>query len=369
VKTLDKISSPARLDLFFVKTNLFLEKNLKMLLILTVPLDAHADHVEQKLRERGEELFRFNPAQFPSQSEISLSYRYGHRKCILRTGEEFIDLNNLKAVWYRRPKQPIPHEEIESKLNREIVEVQCKNFIDNIWNSLDCPWFPASPFVIKRAELKTLQLKIATELNFELPPTLITNSPKDFLEFYCQHKGNIISKNVGSSFNRIVGKTFCRYTEVVSKRDVGYAQSISYCPMIFQAYVPKQLELRITVVAQKVFAAEIYSQQTNHTRYDWRRYDHHKMLYLPHELPTEIETSCIHLVEKLGLSYGAIDMILTPDGRYVFLEINPNGQYLWIEDATGLPISDAICDLLISGLSMNKQVENHSNHIQEISNE
>jgi hypothetical protein len=340
-----------------------------MFLILTEPLDEHADYVEQKLRERGEDFFRFDPAQFPAQSEISLNFSCGHRQYTLHIGEQSIDLNNLKAVWYRRPRHPIPHEEIEFLLNQEIVVEQSKNFMDNIWNSLDCPWFPADPFVVKRAELKTLQFKIATELNFQLPPTLLTNNPKDFLEFYCQHQGNIVSKNVGSSFQRLVGDTFCRYTEVVSKRDVGYAQTVRYCPMIFQAYVPKQLELRITVVGQQVFAAEIHSQETNHTRYDWRRYDHHKMLYLPHELPAEIEKSCIQLVEKLGLCYGAIDMILTPDGQYVFLEINPNGQYLWIEDATGLPISDAICDLLISGLPINRPVENYSNYIQEISNE
>jgi glutathione synthase/RimK-type ligase-like ATP-grasp enzyme len=59
-------------------------------------------------------------------------------------------------------------------------------------------------------------------------------------------------------------------------------------------------------------------------------------------------------VERLGLCYGAIDMVLTPDGRYVFLEINPNGQYLWIEEAAGLPISDAICDLLMSGSQMKR---------------
>ncbi|NJR75066.1 MAG: hypothetical protein HC773_18390 [Scytonema sp. CRU_2_7] len=129
-------------------------------------------------------------------------------------------------------------------------------------------------------------------------------------------------------------------------------------PNDFQAYIPKRLELRITVVGQQVFAAEIHSQETNHTRYDWRRYDHHKTPYFPHELPPEVEQRCVQLVEKLGLCYGAIDMILTPDGRYVFLEINPNGQYLWIELATGLPISDAICDLLISGSPINKPADN-----------
>ncbi len=70
--------------------------------------------------------------------------------------------------------------------------------------------------------------------------------------------------------------------------------------------------------------------------------------YAPHDLPRDVEQHCVELVEQLGLTYGAIDMIVTPDGRYVFLEINPAGLYLWIEAATGLPITDAICDLLVA---------------------
>jgi len=329
-----------------------------MLLILTEPFDEHADYVAQKLRERGTDFVRFNPSQFPSQAEVSLSYSFrGDVRYTLCTGEEFIDLNGLKSVWYRRPKPPIPHEEITDKLSRDFVEDECKTFVSDVWNSLDCLWLPGHPSEMRQAQLKASQLKVAAALGFELPPTLFTNSPEEFLEFYRQHNGNIVNKLVGTSFHRFAGNIFCRYTEVVSNRDVGYAHSVRYCPVIFQAYVPKRVELRITVVGKEVFAAEIHSQESNHTRHDWRRYDHYKTLYFPHELPLEVEQRCLQLVERLGLCYSAIDMILTPDGRYVFLEINPNGQYLWIEIATGLPISDAICDLLISGSPMNKQTE------------
>ena len=119
--------------------------------------------------------------------------------------------------------------------------------------------------------------------------------------------------------------------------------------MIFQAYVPKRVELRITVVGQQVFAAEIHSQHTHHTRHDWRRYDLDETPHFPHALPPDVAQRCLRLVQALGLCYGAIDMVLTPDDRYVFLEINPNGQYLWIEQLTGLPITDALCDLLMAG--------------------
>ena len=132
--------------------------------------------------------------------------------------------------------------------------------------------------------------------------------------------------------------------------------------MIFQAYVPKRFELRITVVGQQVFAAEIHSQHTNHTRHDWRRYDLDETPHFPHALPPDVAQRCIQLVQELGLCYGAIDMVLTPDDRYVFLEINPSGQYLWIEQLTGLPITDALCDLLIAGAqdSMRQSVNSAS---------
>jgi len=232
---------------------------------------------------------------------------------------------------------------------------------------MECFWLPAALPTIRKAELKAAQLSLAGSLGFELPPTLFTNNPKDFLEFYREHNGNIVSKLTGPSFYKFNGETFNRFTQVVSKRDVAYARAIRFAPVIFQAYVPKRVELRITVVGRKVFAAEIHSQHSNHTRHDWRRYDRYGTPYFPHELPENISHLCLKLVERLGLCYGAIDMVLTPDGRYVFIEINPNGQYLWVENATGLPISDSICDLLISGDGMSESVpqrEAHSGRLQ-----
>lgn len=325
-----------------------------MILILTQPLDPHADLVVEKLRERGADFIRFHPQEFPANAAISLSLSpTGQTRYTLWVDKRTIDLDSAKAVWYRRPRLPVPHEEITDKLTYAATVEECETFVQDVWNSLDCFWIPAPVAVFKREQFKASQLKVALALGFELPPTLFTNNPADFLEFYRQHNGQIVSKRVGFAFFSTSGTPFVRYTEVVSKRDVGYAHSVRYCPIIFQAYVPKRLELRITVVGQEVFAAEIHSQESNHTRHDWRRYDDNQTRYLPHALPADVAQRCVQLVEKLGLCYGAIDMILTPDGRYIFIEINPNGQYLWIELATGLPISDAICDLLISGMSMN----------------
>jgi glutathione synthase/RimK-type ligase-like ATP-grasp enzyme len=228
------------------------------------------------------------------------------------------------------------------------VAEECRVVLNDIWHALPCPVVPAVPAVLRRAELKGVQLVTAAKLGFELPPTLVTTSPREFLAFYREHGGNLISKLPSSTLHKLEHATIARYTQVVSTRDVGHAESLRQCPIIFQAYVPKRLEIRVTVVGSTIFAAEIHSQYTHRTRHDWRRYDHVGTPYLPHALPDETAERCVRLVAELGLCYGAIDLVLTPDGRYVFLEINPNGQYLWIEQATGMPISDALCDLLLT---------------------
>jgi glutathione synthase/RimK-type ligase-like ATP-grasp enzyme len=326
-----------------------------MILILTDDSDPHADHVAEKLRQRGADLFRFDPGRFPSTVSMSLGFSMtGKVQSRISVGNEEIDLSRVKSVWYRRPTPSVPPNEITDKLAQEYVAEECKNFMHDAWNSMECFWVPGPQPVIRKAELKASQLKLAGSLGFEFPPTLFTNNPADFLEFYREHNGNIVSKLPSSSFYKFTGATFNRYTQLVSKRDVAYARTIRLCPVIFQAYVPKRVELRITVVGREVFAAEIHSQHSNHTRHDWRRYDRYQTPYFPHELPKEQQQLCVQLVERLGLCYGAIDMVLTPDGRYVFLEIHPNGQYLWIEQMTGLPISDALCDLLISGPRMHQ---------------
>jgi hypothetical protein len=327
-----------------------------MILILSDDFDPHADDVEQKLRLRGAEFFRFDPKKFPSNAELSIKYSAtGETLSTLCIGDKQIDLDGVKSVWYRRPNSSVADPGITDKLTRDYIEEECKFFTSDIWNMLDCLWLPASPGVVRRAELKASQLKLAGSLGFELPPTLFCNSPDEFLDFYREHNGNIVSKLLSPACYKFMGKRFSRYTHVVSKRDVAYWRTVRFCPVIFQAYVPKKVELRITVVGKEVFAAEIHSQHSNHTRYDWRRYDQYGTPHFVHELPDELRRRCIQLVERLGLCYGAIDMVLTPDDRYVFLEINPNGQYLWIEQMTGLPISEAICNVLISGAAISDE--------------
>jgi hypothetical protein len=318
-----------------------------MILVLSSPSEPQVSRIMQILQERGATYTQFDYGHFPATAELSLFQEpHGPGRPVLRTSEAEIDLSPVDTVFLWRPNPPTLHDTITDPAGQAFVKSESLCFLNDAWSWLDCRWLPARPSVIRDASQKVSQLRRAAALGFELPPTLITNSPADFMDFHRRHNGNIVSKLVGLGFLQHLGEEFGRYTEVVTKRDVGYAHTVRYAPVIFQAYVPKRLELRVTVVGRRVFAAAIDSQASNHTRHDWRRYDFFGTHYHAYDLPAEVEQRCIRLVEQLGLTYGAIDLILTPDGRYVFLEINPSGIYLWIEEATGLPITEAICDWL-----------------------
>jgi glutathione synthase/RimK-type ligase-like ATP-grasp enzyme len=322
-----------------------------MILLLSRMDDIHVRVVAEMLDRRRAHYQWLDPGSFHGATEVSasLSPRDGIRRT-WRCGPHQIDLESVKTAWYRRPTSEQADPGLADAECSAYTVVEKRWFLVDLFDSLPCRWIPGPQPVFRRAEMKLSQLAAATALGFELPPTLITNSPGDFFAFYREHEGKIISKLPSSAFlNGSFGQRFARYTERVRHRDLAHAEAIRSSPMIFQAYVDKRVELRATVVGERVFTAAIHSQATRQTRYDWRRYDPDHTPHTPFELPPEIADRCCALVRRLGLSYGAVDLILTPDGRYVFLEVNPNGQYLWLERATGLPISDAICDLLISG--------------------
>jgi glutathione synthase/RimK-type ligase-like ATP-grasp enzyme len=138
------------------------------------------------------------------------------------------------------------------------------------------------------------------------------------------------------------------FTTPLSAEDLDSLEGLDLCPMTFQERVAKELELRVTVVGRRVFAAAVDSQAAETTREDWRR-DGVSLegRWREHALPETLEEKLLALCRRLGLNYGAIDLILTPDGRYVFLEINPVGEYFWLESAPPhFPLSEALAEVL-----------------------
>src|ERR1700693_164792 len=346
-----------------------------MILIVADKQDAHVDYVTTRLDVLGAAYLRFNREHFPAPGALSLRYdRSGSARRLLSCKEEEVDLGRVRAVWNRATARPIADAMVKEE-QRWWVSEGCSRFFAEISECIDCLWLPDRPISDRdphrlfdqpekgrwRAQPPRLrapsaynklhQLAVAGQLGFTVPRTLVTNNPKRFIEFYEECDSQVVSKHAAVLPTARDVEHVTRFTYPVHRRDAAGYQSIRYAPVIFQEDVPKKFELRVTVVAAKVFPAAIRSQESRFLRHDWRHYHDfgESKYYSVHTLPEKIEGLCVRLVETLGLCFGAIDLIVTPADKYVFLEINPNGQWLWIEEFTGLPIGDAVAELLIRG--------------------
>lgn len=316
------------------------------ILIITNKLDLPSDDIIHRLLKRGEKVFRFNTEDLCTEFNLRLSINNNSFDGSLYSSLRSVNFSEIKSILYRRPKKvEVVNQDDASK---DFIEAEIAAFINWLWKSLDCFWISA-PSNIRMAESKIDQLRIAPTLGFKIPETIITNNPDDVVNFYKEHNSNIINKALAKGMIEQDGKMMGIYTRRVEESHLEFLDSIRFLPCLFQERIEKKYELRITVVGRQIFASEIHSQNSQRTKDDWRRYDIENTPHKIHELPVKIKKSCLGLVEHYGLSFGAIDMIVTPQNEYVFLEINPNGQWLWIEHLTNLPISEAITNLLIKG--------------------
>jgi glutathione synthase/RimK-type ligase-like ATP-grasp enzyme len=205
---------------------------------------------------------------------------------------------------------------------------------------------PAPPQHVTAVDNKLLHLYRATELGFTVADTVVTNDPAALVPLWNRTGGQVITKTLDYRPFFVDREDRHLFTAVVPRRRLAGRHRLRYGPAMLQPNVPKAYELRVTVVGERVFTASIDSQASRMTAVDWRHLEDPKTRYSAYDLPREVADRCVRLVAGLGLSFAALDFIVTPDGRYVFLELNVNGQWAFVEMLTGLPISDAIADWL-----------------------
>lgn len=201
----------------------------------------------------------------------------------------------------------------------------------------------------RKSNEKIFQLKLAEELQMKIPKTLVTNNPDRVIEFYNKHNEGVIYKPMHIGLIADEEKAYVIQTNLIKKSHLRNRKLIAQSPSLFQECIHKKYEMRITVVREKIFPVKIHSQEFEETKVDFR--DLKKILDLKYELidiPTYIRRFCFRIMKKLGLVFGAFDFAVIEKGEYVFFEVNPHGQWYWIEEATGALISDAIADTLIN---------------------
>lgn len=315
------------------------------ILIVSTQFDPHVDFIIPELRKRNIPFMRFNTEDFPLKSGLTILFEGSFREANLTLPlQANTQAQEITAVWYRRPAAfEFPSE--FSPAAHIFAEKETRATIAGLWQILNCLWVN-HPERNRLAEIKINQLKVAAGIGLQIPKTIITNNPEDAKRFFRSCSSGVVVKTLSGGMITDDTNSGAIFTNLINNGSLLHISNVEFTPTLFQEYVLKDVELRITVVGKKIFAAEIHSQIREDTLHDWRRGDTLALPHKVHSLPKEIEEKCITLVKSFGLYFSAIDMILTPDGRYVFLEINPNGQWAWIEELTDMPISEALVDLL-----------------------
>ena len=188
---------------------------------------------------------------------------------------------------------------------------------------------------------------MAHEIGFLVPQTIITNSPDEAKEFYETCGREMVFKAIYLEIMDYGKLRLGIPTTLVTEKHVNRLSLVRGLPALFQELLPKAFELRVTIVGEHIFAVRSRPSSLNFTAIDWRSPD--VLIQLKHDLVTLDRATvdrCRALMKILGLSFAAIDFVGAPDGRLFFLEINPNGQWYWLEQLTGAKISDAIADVL-----------------------
>ncbi len=316
-----------------------------MVLIVTNECDITTDYVVLRLQARGVPYLRLNTERFPGDVTISIApTAEGCVASIEAKGSE-LKSDTIDAVWYRRPLPPELPGSIPS-WQQALSRDESGSVLFGLYFALSGSLWVSRPDAIARAERKVVQLAIARATGFKVPRTLATNSPDKARAFIDSVDAGVVIKLMGRG--HVVDKEAVHtlFTTILDATDRANLEALTYCPCLFQEFIPKAADIRVTVVGRKVFAAEIDSQSNETTRVDWRV---DPSLELPTRqicLPNELLRACRDIVRQLGLQFGAVDLGLTSTGECYFFEINPNGQWAWLEDDAGLPISDAITDLL-----------------------
>jgi glutathione synthase/RimK-type ligase-like ATP-grasp enzyme len=312
-----------------------------MIVVISHGNDVHATTVMDALRGAGEDVVLLDLAMLPNQASLTVDYddcACGYPRLLLRKkegGER--DLSLATAVWWRRPQTAdlsgVTDPDIHAFTAGEWHEAT-----SGLWQLMKGPWMnpPARDDVAGR---KLLQLQIARELGLSIPRTLVTSDPEKAAAFLDREP---TAQTVFKTFS--CTHQVWRETRLVGPAERDALEAVRVAPVIFQEYIQGGVDLRVTIVGRRAFSAAIHSAATDYP-VDFRM-GIGQALVEPTTLPEPVERRLVQLMARVEIVYGAFDLRVTPEGEYVFLEVNTAGEFLFVEDRTGLPITAAVAGWL-----------------------
>ena len=303
---------------------------MKSILLITEQFDPNVDNLIQELLRRGIPYLRWNLDRYPQDSSLTYRATTTGFEGAIETDGRVVSFDDIGSVWYRTYRASGFPAGLNSD-QREFAGQEAEMALEALPLVAKWQWIN-DPRHHRQATRKPAQLFTARRLGFAIPQTIISNDPGKIRAFCDRGGSEIIYKALSQSTNLEPGKAI--FTGAVTSQALSSLDLIRHTPGIFQELIPKAYEVRLTVVADTIFAVKIFSQENEQTRIDWRVAPY-ELKYEPTDLPQDIRYLVAAFMAEFNLVYSCLDFIVTPEGEYVFLESNPGGQYLWIEHLTG----------------------------------
>ncbi|MBE0564917.1 MAG: hypothetical protein IH621_03100 [Krumholzibacteria bacterium] len=316
-------------------------------LILTYSDDPHATAVCEWLEDEGTPFVRIDTDKYPFEHEPCFQHIAGNASWSIQIGMEVIPSTALRSIWHRRIQDPDTATAGVSSDEHRIIVSERDELLRALVTAFD-GFVLCDRDVYEPLDRKCYQYQLAARFGFNIPDTLVTTSVTLARAFYEDHNRDVIFKLQRSQWIDYPTGRHAVYSQPLNEEDLVLDHLWKSAPCLVQERIPKAFEVRATVVGDQVFACAIHSQDYPDTRHDYRRYNFDEVSHRAIALPEEVEATCTRFVRSLGLYFASIDFAVTPTGKFVFLDLNPNGQWLWTEKLAGLPISRAIATILQS---------------------
>lgn len=300
----------------------------RRLFIIGTSIDPHIDKVIDFLGA-DIKVSRFDIDHYPKLSSITFNFHENR----IYFGNEEVNVGDL--IWYRRIGK-ISLGEIDVKYRNFAID-EAEHSISGILSSLEKyhPVFINRFRATRNASNKLYQYSVAQRVGLTLPPTIISNSAEHILE-YTDNKaiGNFVAKTISKPliYHDEIIQEFAFTNKLDRKFLLNHVGSIGITPVQLQQEIIPDFELRVTSVGRKHFAVKIQTVDTDDKIRDWRS-ETSECQYSWFELPDDIEIKLNTLYDELGIDFAASDFIVDVSGKYYFLESNPHGAWLWLEES------------------------------------
>ncbi|MEY9996795.1 ATP-grasp ribosomal peptide maturase [Streptomyces sp. V4I8] len=302
-------------------------------LIVTNEEDVTADMVVVHLNASAVPVVRLDPADLTDGVALSGEYVHGAFRGHLSSAGRLVSVTGLRSIWMRRPGAAAARAATPSAWLTE----EAGQALYGILRGCDVRWMN-HPDAARRARYKPWQLRLAQRCGLPVPATLITSFPQAAREFAARYP-DLVVKPVSGTHPQDPPRAVP--TSRVSP-DADFS-AVAFGPTLLQRRVAKRADIRLTVVGERLLAADKVTGAEAEVDVRFAASD---APWHPVEVAPRVAEAVLAYMREAELAYGAFDFVEDADGTWWFLECNQSGQFGFIEVDTGQPISLSIAEWL-----------------------